>query len=150
MWTMCSIPVTRCSIFFKKKQGFISSQLHRGIGGRSSVFINYAVWESTEHLKDALSDRVWICPCTLPRRDHGITTPLSQSRRSWNLHRLTNSRLKFSHSISGIIGDRILFCLNHPEHDTTYSCQMHIFFVPMCNVCRQRESYIPVKRMVVK
>lgn len=41
--------------FFKKKPGFISAQLHRGIGG-SGVFINYAVWESVEHLKQALSD----------------------------------------------------------------------------------------------
>jgi quinol monooxygenase YgiN len=41
--------------FFKKKPGFISAQLHRGIG-RSGVFINYAVWESVEHLKQALSD----------------------------------------------------------------------------------------------
>lgn len=41
--------------FFKKKPGFISAQLHRGTGG-SGVFINYAVWESVEHLKQALSD----------------------------------------------------------------------------------------------
>jgi quinol monooxygenase YgiN len=41
--------------FFKKKPGFISAQLHRGIGG-SCVFVNYAVWESVEHLKQALSD----------------------------------------------------------------------------------------------
>ena len=41
--------------FFKKKPGFISAQLHRGIGG-SCVFINYAVWESVGHLKEALSD----------------------------------------------------------------------------------------------
>jgi quinol monooxygenase YgiN len=40
---------------FFKKPGFISAQLHRGIGG-SGVFINYAVWESVEHLKQALSD----------------------------------------------------------------------------------------------
>ncbi len=29
----------------KQQPGFISAQLHRGIGG-SCVFINYAVWES--------------------------------------------------------------------------------------------------------
>jgi Antibiotic biosynthesis monooxygenase len=32
--------------------GFISTQLHRGIGG-SRVFLNYAVWESSEHFERA-------------------------------------------------------------------------------------------------
>jgi quinol monooxygenase YgiN len=36
----------------KTQPGLISAQLHRGIGG-SSVFLNYAVWESTEHFKKA-------------------------------------------------------------------------------------------------
>jgi quinol monooxygenase YgiN len=46
---------TEDAAFFKKKPGFISAQLHRGIGG-SCVFVNYAVWESVGHLKQALSD----------------------------------------------------------------------------------------------
>ena len=33
--------------YLKSQPGFISRQLHRGIAG-SSVFVNYAVWESTE------------------------------------------------------------------------------------------------------
>ena len=33
--------------FMKEQPGFISTQLHRGIGG-SSVFVNHAVWESVE------------------------------------------------------------------------------------------------------
>ncbi len=41
--------------YLKQKSGFISTQLHRGIGG-SCVFINYAVWESVEHFKQATSD----------------------------------------------------------------------------------------------
>jgi heme-degrading monooxygenase HmoA len=41
--------------YLKKKPGFISTQLHRGIVG-SCVFINYAVWESVEHFKQATSD----------------------------------------------------------------------------------------------
>jgi len=41
--------------YLKQKPGFISTQLHRGIGG-SCVFINYAVWESVEHFKHATSD----------------------------------------------------------------------------------------------
>jgi heme-degrading monooxygenase HmoA len=41
--------------YLKQKPGFISAQLHRGIGG-NSVFINYAVWESVEHFKRATLD----------------------------------------------------------------------------------------------
>jgi quinol monooxygenase YgiN len=40
--------------YFKSQPGFISAQLHRGIGG-SGVFVNYAVWESTTLFKKALS-----------------------------------------------------------------------------------------------
>jgi len=36
----------------KRQPGFISTQLYRGIAG-STVFVNYAVWESTQHFKDA-------------------------------------------------------------------------------------------------
>jgi heme-degrading monooxygenase HmoA len=41
--------------FMKQQPGFISTQLHRGIGG-SCVFINYAVWESVEDFKRAFSN----------------------------------------------------------------------------------------------
>jgi Antibiotic biosynthesis monooxygenase len=41
--------------YFKQQPGFISAQLHRGIGG-SSVFVNYAVWESTELYKRAFNN----------------------------------------------------------------------------------------------
>jgi quinol monooxygenase YgiN len=40
---------------FKEQPGFISTQLHRGIGG-SSVFVNYAVWESAAHFKKAVNN----------------------------------------------------------------------------------------------
>src|SRR5262245_36826895 len=39
--------------YFKRQPGFISGQLHRGIGG-SGVFINYAVWESSASFRKAL------------------------------------------------------------------------------------------------
>ncbi len=42
------------ALYFKKQPGFISLQLHRGISG-SCVFINYAIWESIEHLKRAFN-----------------------------------------------------------------------------------------------
>jgi heme-degrading monooxygenase HmoA len=38
--------------YLKQKPGFTFTQLHHGIGG-SCVFINYAVWESVEHFKQA-------------------------------------------------------------------------------------------------
>lgn len=38
--------------YLKQKPGFISTQLHCGIGG-SCVFINYAVWESIKYFKQA-------------------------------------------------------------------------------------------------
>jgi heme-degrading monooxygenase HmoA len=41
--------------YFKSQPGFISAQLHRGIAG-SSVFVNYAVWESTEIYKRAFKN----------------------------------------------------------------------------------------------
>ena len=40
--------------YFKSQPGFISAELHQGIGG-SGVFVNYAVWESTALFKKALS-----------------------------------------------------------------------------------------------
>jgi heme-degrading monooxygenase HmoA len=39
----------------KRQPGFISTQLHRGIGG-STVFLNYAVWESPEDFKRAFAN----------------------------------------------------------------------------------------------
>jgi quinol monooxygenase YgiN len=38
----------------KQQPGYISAQLHRGIAG-SCTFVNYAVWESTEHFNQAVS-----------------------------------------------------------------------------------------------
>jgi hypothetical protein len=48
---------------FKQQPGFISAQLHRGIGG-SSTFFNYVIWESANILNGPLigrsSDQVWL------------------------------------------------------------------------------------------
>ena len=38
---------------FKNQAGFISTQLHKGIG-KSTVFVNYAIWESLSHFKNAV------------------------------------------------------------------------------------------------
>jgi heme-degrading monooxygenase HmoA len=41
--------------YLKTKPGFISTQLHRGIGG-SCTFLNHAVWESVQAFRDAFGD----------------------------------------------------------------------------------------------
>jgi heme-degrading monooxygenase HmoA len=40
--------------YFKAQAGFISTQLHRGIGG-SGAFLNYAVWESVGAFRTAFA-----------------------------------------------------------------------------------------------
>ncbi len=39
--------------FFERQPGYISAQLHHGIG-RSSMWLNYAVFESARHFGDAM------------------------------------------------------------------------------------------------
>ena len=46
------------AVNFKQQPGFISVQLHKGIG-KSSVFIIYAVWKSIEHYKEAVNKRLF-------------------------------------------------------------------------------------------
>ena len=41
--------------FMKAQPGYISTQLHKGIGG-SSTYINYAVWESVEAFRNAFTN----------------------------------------------------------------------------------------------
>jgi len=40
--------------WMKRQPGFISSQLHRAIGG-SCMFLNYAVWDSVDHFRAAFT-----------------------------------------------------------------------------------------------
>ena len=40
--------------WMKQQPGYISTQLHRGIAG-STVFLNYAVWESVAHFRAAFN-----------------------------------------------------------------------------------------------
>lgn len=40
--------------WMKRQPGYISTQLHRGVGG-SRLFLNYAVWESVGHFRVAFS-----------------------------------------------------------------------------------------------
>lgn len=41
--------------YMKAQSGYISTQLHKGIGG-SSTFVNYAVWESVESFRNAFTN----------------------------------------------------------------------------------------------
>ncbi len=40
--------------WMKKQPGYISTQLHQGIAG-STVFMNYAIWESVETFRNAFN-----------------------------------------------------------------------------------------------
>ena len=40
--------------YFKRQDGFISAQLHRGIAG-STAFVNYAVWQSVAQFRAAFA-----------------------------------------------------------------------------------------------
>ena len=40
--------------FMRKQPGYISTQMHRAIGG-SSTYVNYAVWESVESFRNAFT-----------------------------------------------------------------------------------------------
>jgi heme-degrading monooxygenase HmoA len=42
------------TIWMKQPPGYISIQLHRGIAG-STVFLNYAIWESVMHFRAAFN-----------------------------------------------------------------------------------------------
>jgi heme-degrading monooxygenase HmoA len=50
--------------YFKAQPGFISTQLHRGIGG-SATYLNYAVWESVSAFRAAFGN-----PTFLPKLQH--------------------------------------------------------------------------------
>ena len=41
--------------WMKQQSGFISTQLHRAVGG-SCMFMNYAVWESVAHFRAAFTN----------------------------------------------------------------------------------------------
>jgi heme-degrading monooxygenase HmoA len=41
--------------FMKTQPGYISTQLHKGIGG-STTYINYAIWESVEAFRNAFTN----------------------------------------------------------------------------------------------
>jgi heme-degrading monooxygenase HmoA len=55
---------------FKQQPGFISTQLHKGIG-KSCVFINYAVWESIEHYKKAINKLLFSSQSQSPLLKYG-------------------------------------------------------------------------------
>jgi len=41
--------------YFRRQPGFISAQLHEGLGG-TAAYLNYAVWESLESFRDAFAN----------------------------------------------------------------------------------------------
>ena len=70
--------------YFKSQPGFISTQLHRGIGG-SGVFVNYAVWESTALFKKALGNiDIQELLSDYPASS-SVTSPIQEGCSTWNL-----------------------------------------------------------------
>jgi heme-degrading monooxygenase HmoA len=63
--------------WMKRQPGYISTQLHRGIGG-SCVFLNYALWESVAHFRAAFTHpefaRAPIQPCRRAEPLHSLRT----------------------------------------------------------------------------
>jgi heme-degrading monooxygenase HmoA len=49
---------SRDAALMKRQPGFISTQLHRGIAG-SGTFLNYAVWQSVGHFREAFANPVF-------------------------------------------------------------------------------------------
>jgi len=45
---------SRDADFLRTQPGYISTQLHKGIGG-SGTFVNYAIWESVESFRNAFT-----------------------------------------------------------------------------------------------
>ncbi|MGF6754927.1 antibiotic biosynthesis monooxygenase family protein [Paraburkholderia sp. GAS42] len=63
--------------WMKQQPGYISTQLHRGIAG-SSVFMNYAVWESVAHFRAAFTNpefasKLRAYPSSVTARPHLFT-----------------------------------------------------------------------------
>ena len=63
--------------WMKRQPGFISTQLHRAIGG-SCVFMNYAVWDSVEQFRAAFThpefrDKVSAYPSSAVAQPHLFT-----------------------------------------------------------------------------
>ncbi|MBV8108815.1 MAG: antibiotic biosynthesis monooxygenase [Hyphomicrobiales bacterium] len=61
LFTVCEADVPallaaweRDANWMKRQPGFISTQLHRAVGG-SCMFMNYAVWESVGHFRTAFT-----------------------------------------------------------------------------------------------
>jgi heme-degrading monooxygenase HmoA len=46
---------SRDAAVMQRQPGFVSTQLHRGIAG-SGIFLNYAVWQSTAHFREAFAN----------------------------------------------------------------------------------------------
>jgi quinol monooxygenase YgiN len=76
---------------FKRQPGLVSVQLHKGIG-KSGVFINYVVWESMKHYKDAFINVIGANMQSLlsqiPRQSRSFSSSIQKDSCSWNLWRL--------------------------------------------------------------
>lgn len=67
--------------FMKLQPGFIWTQLHRGLG-RSSTFMNYAVWESVDAFKTAFEHPESRRACRLSAERRRAAPPVPQDIRA--------------------------------------------------------------------
>jgi heme-degrading monooxygenase HmoA len=74
--------------FLKTQPGYISAQLHRGIGG-SCCFMNIAVWESVAHFKQAFMHPTFQAHL-LPTEHSSVAAPFLESRSPKYLCRRMN------------------------------------------------------------
>ena len=68
------------AVFFKQQPGFISAQLHRGIAG-SSLFLNYAGWESAGAFRRASALFASAPASTIEVRCHRRSSSRPRQRR---------------------------------------------------------------------
>jgi heme-degrading monooxygenase HmoA len=64
--------------WIKQQPGYISTQLNRGIAG-STVFLNYAIWESVAHFRAAQPSRLQERPGELSVFGSGISASVRTS-----------------------------------------------------------------------
>jgi len=75
--------------FMQRQPGYVSTQLHRGIAG-STTFVNVAVWDSVESMRNAVSPGVPVQPGQLPADLGRLPAHLHEGRRPGNLRCLSD------------------------------------------------------------
>ena len=98
--------------YFKQQPGFISAQLHRGIG-ESPVFLNYAVWDSVDEVQNSVrAPGIPESAGAVSRQRRGIAPLVREDRGAGHLRRV----------ILGLRGRPIVYgsharCISHASRN---------------------------------